>query len=254
MRRGVTSTVVVAVVAALAAIGLLIWGSTSGDSLVGPPQGSWEPPGITMPPVEEQQPPTEVAPDQGEDLGEDAAAAIDWLLVGFGLLVATALLIVARLLARRRARDPQALGTEEDEELAALLEATGEQVRYRALSETDPRNAVVACWVALEDAVQHSGLRRDPTETATELATRVLGHWNVDAAAVEQLCAAYREARFSRHPVTELERDRAIAALQRIHEDLRQRVLEEQIRAAESAQEQAPDQSDATTSSHRAER
>src|SRR5690606_35692226 len=119
-----------------------------------------------------------------------------------------------------------ALPISEEEELVALLEATSDEVRYQALSEGDPRNAVVACWVALEDAVHRSGLTPDRSETAAELAWRVLARWDVDPSAVTDLSAAYREARFSRHPVSEVQRTVAVEALERILYDLRRGSVE----------------------------
>lgn len=227
MRRGVTSTVVVAVVAALAATLLLVWGSSTGAPLVNAPQGSWAPPPVTLPPMEPAAQTAVPTAEGVEEPPQEVGQVIDWVLIGFVLLVVTAVLLVLKMLANRKHRGADPLPLQDDEELTALLEATGEEVRYRALTESDPRNAVVACWVALEEAVQHSGLRRDPTETAAELTSRVLGRWQVDETAIATLSAAYREARFSRHPVSEQERDRAVEALRRIHEDLRTRVLDE---------------------------
>ena len=233
MRRGLTPTVVVALCAAVGALALLLWGSSSGSTLVGPPQGTWGAPPVSMDPIEITRD-AEAPPSAGAEPERRAEAAVDWLLIGFLFIVVTVILMVIKLLLGRKRREPLALTPEDDEELVALLEASGDDVRYRALSESDPRNAVVACWVALEEAARRSGLRDDPSETAAELTTRVLGRWQVDADAIGSLSAAYREARFSRHPVTEEQRDQAIAALERIHEDLRQRVLDEQIRAAEA--------------------
>lgn len=233
MRRGSTSTVVIAVAAALAGLTILLWGSSGGAPLVSAPQGTWGAPRISFDPV-----PATITPSQAATAGVDgsrrAETAVDWLLVGFLLLVVAVVLMVLRMLLNRERREDRDLTPQEDEELVALLEASGDDVRYRALSEADPRNAVVACWVALEEAVRRSGLRDDPSETASELTIRVLGRWQVDQAAITDLSEAYREARFSRHPVSEQQRDRAISALERIHEDLRQRVLDEQLRAAEA--------------------
>lgn len=102
-----------------------------------------------------------------------------------------------------------------------VLAATSPGARRVALAEGDPRNAVVACWVALEDAVQQSGMARRPSETAAELAARVLRTWRVPEGTVLELLDLYREARFSRHPVTAAQRDRALSALTEVHDHLR---------------------------------
>jgi hypothetical protein len=72
----------------------------------------------------------------------------------------------------------------------------------------------------LEDAVRASGLRPRDSETAAELTGRVLGSLDVDRSAIHDLAALYREARFSRHPMDEADREAAIAALHRLHADL----------------------------------
>lgn len=241
MRRGMRSTkgVAVAVLASVAALTLLAWGSSSGSPLLGPPQGMWEPT-IGLPPPPSAPEVAEATQAPGEEPTEREGPPVDWLLIGFlVLVVAVALMIIRALLDRDRDED-EPLTTEEDEQLVALLEASGDDVRYRALAESDPRNAIVACWVTLEEAVRRSGLHDNPAETASELTRRVLGRWRVDETSIRELSAAYREARFSRHPVTEQQRDHAVAALDRIHQDLRRRVLAEQEQAA--AREDAADQ------------
>lgn len=231
MRRGMTATVVVTLLSAVAAVLLLVWSASSGSPLVGPPQGTWGPPPITMqaePPPDlelETLPPEGTDTPDGPDLNQwlvDAIQLIVLLTLVFGLLH------VLRRMLERDKREGAGPPQDRDEELAALLEASGEEVRYRALTQGDPRNAVVACWVALEDAVYRSGLDPDPSRTASELTGKVLTRWEVDPTAIRALSAAYREARFSRHPVTEDQRRAAVDALERIHHDLRRKVTAEQ--------------------------
>ncbi|WP_289018620.1 DUF4129 domain-containing protein [uncultured Ornithinimicrobium sp.] len=235
MRRGSRSTVV-AVLLTVAGLVLLLWGSGQGSSFVAEPQGTWGPPPIRLPELPDlvsgEQPGDEITDAEGAP--EGAERVIDLVLLFYAAVVVAGVLLVLRALLRRdrRERDPV---EEPDEELLALLDASGEEVRYRALTEGDPRNAVVACWVALEDAVDRSGLSTDPSETAAELTTRVLGRWQVDPAAIIDLSEAYREARFSRHPVTEEQRRAAVDALERIHADLRRRALAEQEAASAAA-------------------
>lgn len=240
MRRGLSSTVVTAAITALLAMLLLAWGAGSGTPLISEPQGTWgSPPPISLPQIDTEAatiPPPE--PDGGEaDVGPDYNQFIvDAIQIVMGLAL---LLLVAFLLRKMLSTrlEPRTANPADEDELIALLDATGEEVRFRALSEGDPRNAVVACWVALEEAVVSSGLRPDRTETAVELTRRVLSRWEVDEASITALSAAYREARFSRHPITEQQRESAVAALERIHEDLRRRVAAEQ--AAREEQEAA---------------
>lgn len=242
MRWGTGSTVVVALLAALATLTLLVWGSSSGQPLVTEPQGTWGPPRAQ---TGEPLIPT-TAPDAESPTGTEEVATrstewvVDLVTALFLMAVLAAVLLLARWLARQRFEERERRVVEEDGELVALLEATSDEVRWQALAEGDPRNGVVACWVALEEAVQRAGLQRNRSETAAELTERVLRRWEVDTRAITGLCDAYREARFSRHPVTEEQREAAVDALERIHTDLRRRVAaEEAARAAEEAAREA---------------
>lgn len=231
MRRGMMSTVVVTVLLAVGGLLLLVWSSSSGSSLVGAPQGTWGPPPITLP----AKPPTDLEvqtlPPESTDVS-DGPDVNQWIVDAIQLVILLTLIfgllhVLRRLLERDR-REGAGPPRDREEELAALLDASGEEVRYRALTQGDPRNAVVACWVALEDAVHRSGLEQDPAMTASELTSTVLARWEVDPRAIRDLSAAYREARFSRHPITEDQRRAAVDALERIHRDLRRKVKAEQ--------------------------
>ena len=61
----------------------------------------------------------------------------------------------------------------------------------------DPTDAVLAAWVALEEAAARSGVPRHPADTPTELTARVLTATEADAAAVTTLLGLYHRARFS---------------------------------------------------------
>lgn len=245
MRRGMTSTVVVTVLLAVGGLLLLVWSSSTGSSLVGAPQGTWSPPPITLPeqPVdvalETRAPGTEGVSEPGS-INQWIVDAVQ-LVVLLGLVYG--LLHILRAMTERTKRERTPPPTERDAELEALLDASGEDVRYRALTEGDPRNAIVACWVALEDAVHRSGVDLDPAQTASELTGSVLARWQVDPTAIRSLSAAYREARFSRHPITEEQRRAAVDALEKIHHDLRRKITAEQeARAAEEAARAAAQQ------------
>jgi hypothetical protein len=75
-----------------------------------------------------------------------------------------------------------------------------------------PSDAVVACWVALEDAALAAGVAREISETAAEFTVRVLAVDGVSATDLLALADLYREARYSSHPSTEATRDQARAA------------------------------------------
>ena len=136
--------------------------------------------------------------------------------------------VVDRRLARMiEAGAPTSTAQERIDELSddldLLLQATSDAARTQALAEGEPRNVVVRCWVALEDAAASSGLTRDPAETAAEFTQRFLGVWDVDEVLTQELAELYREARFSRHPITRETGDRAVGVVNSIHDQLRAR-------------------------------
>jgi hypothetical protein len=63
-------------------------------------------------------------------------------------------------------------------------------------------------------------VRRLPWETSSEFTLRVLDRVSADTRAVVALAELYRDARHSRHEITEENRDRAAEALDVIHRSL----------------------------------
>jgi len=89
-----------------------------------------------------------------------------------------------------------------------------------ALTRGEPRNAIVATWVVLEEGAAAAGLPRHAAETSTEYVHRVLRSWDVDPRSLGELAALFREARFSTHALVEEHRSRALRALATIRADL----------------------------------
>lgn len=75
----------------------------------------------------------------------------------------------------------------------------------RALAHLDgharPRDAVVAAWVALEEAAARAGTHRDPAQTPTEFTGTVLANTPAPPAAVARLRTLYQRARFTDRPI-----------------------------------------------------
>jgi hypothetical protein len=65
-----------------------------------------------------------------------------------------------------------------------------------------PTDAVIAAWVALEEAAAHAGVVRDPTATPTEFTLTVLDRTPVDPRATRALLRLYHRARFSDQQLT----------------------------------------------------
>jgi Domain of unknown function (DUF4129) len=151
--------------------------------------------------------------------------AIVWglrlILIG---IVAAVVLLIAREVWRRW--QERAVPLEETTAFDTLPEALLEtaSVRMDELRSGTPTNAIVACWMRLEEEITAAGIPADSARTSTEVTTAVLRQYAVDAEALRELAALYREARFSRHDVTEAHRSRAADALTTIHVDLRRAV------------------------------
>ncbi|MEU5913039.1 DUF4129 domain-containing protein [Micromonospora sp. NPDC047527] len=93
--------------------------------------------------------------------------------------------------------------------------------------DTDPRVAVIACWVRLEEAAAAAGVPRLPGDTPTDLVTRLLrGDPTagipaiVSADVLAEFAHVYREARYATRDVDEGTRDQARAALRRLRGEL----------------------------------
>ena len=101
----------------------------------------------------------------------------------------------------------------------AVVDAVDEGLEALAGGPVD--DVIVACWVRLEDAAAAAGAGRRPSETAAELAVRVLESFAAPPDAVQRLLDLYRAARYSRHPLGEHDRAAAIAALDEIRRAVR---------------------------------
>jgi hypothetical protein len=130
----------------------------------------------------------------------------------------------AKLLqARRQANDP--MGAFE-EPAPADPEVLADELaeRLAALAGGSPRNAIVAAWIALEATAQRAGIEPLETETPAEFTSRALARYHLDQDALQRLADLYREARFSRHRLTEHHLTQARDCLTVLSDDLRRAV------------------------------
>lgn len=167
------------------------------------------------------------------DANEAVVAVIVWgLKLLIVAVVALVLFMVIRDLWQRRPQrlpDQAQAGGPLDTLPEVLLE--GAVARMEELETGTPTDAIVACWVRLEEEVAAAGMKQDRSRTSTEVVARVLGQYAVDADALAELAALYREARFSEHALTEADRARARDALTTVHVDLRRAATKEALRA-----------------------
>jgi hypothetical protein len=218
----------VALVVALAAIGLVLAASRSGRTGTITPVTTASPPAPAASLTVSAEPGQLPRPDGNESA---PLLAIDAFL---GLLLAIVLALFCYLGwfwirgggigvvgRRRRAAHrprPHRLPTADRTSSESLTEAV--DAGLRRLDEGEPQDAVIACWVLLERAAAKAGTARRPSETPAELAARVLAEHRVSAEALDRLAQLYREARYSRHVLGEPARVEARTALERVRREL----------------------------------
>ena len=160
------------------------------------------------------------AEDTTEDAEETQAAdpAQVWRVLGgiaLALLLAAAVVLAIRANRRRRRAAPPESAREAPDR--ALLTDRRAAHQARMLRKGSPREAIIATWLDLERLVAAAGVPRRPSETSSELVVRVLDDREVPAAALTDLAALFREARFSTHEPTEALRERAAGDLDAVH-------------------------------------
>lgn len=228
-----------ALVLGLACLGgvlLIAWAAVSGP--VGVPEDGGPAPSYAAPtPTEATQSPQATGTPSPRPTAQQPSSRgfnLSWIrYLVVGLLATGALWLLVRSLPRLARiwrelpdTDPAQHGDigllpGRAEELALALAAD----RARQLSAVDggsPRNGVVAAWGRLEVITAASGMPRLGWETSAEFTVRMLKALDVDPLAAAELAELYRLARFSSHDLGEEQRDRARAALGRLHDDVRQ--------------------------------
>jgi hypothetical protein len=138
------------------------------------------------------------------------------ILVGVGLALA-ALLVVA-LYSRRRFRGNAGRDNPARRAggLADALAAAGGALT----TATDPRQAIIACYAALEHGFAVAGSAPVPADTPAEVLARAASAGLVRSGSAELLTGLFRRARYSAQPMTPADSGAAASALARMREDL----------------------------------
>ncbi|MGE5830190.1 MAG: DUF4129 domain-containing protein [Micromonosporaceae bacterium] len=153
---------------------------------------------------------------------------LSWLLTGVcAVAVLIIVVIVVWMMLRERLMLARGRNTGDDGELpsppvsvAKVRAVVSEGLADLDVSDRDPRRAIIACWVRLEQAAAAAGIERLAGDTSTDLVTRMLGTHHVDARVLDEFAAVYREARYATHTVDEAMRDQARAALRQLRDEL----------------------------------
>jgi hypothetical protein len=176
-----------------------------------------------LPPSPEAVRPSQGAAKAGGELpdwtGTAALIVVAVLAVLVLALVTWALLrqTMGRRGKRKGRRDPRRPEPNTADDLVAALDAG-----LQELSDTDrdPRRAVIACWVRLEQAAAAAGTPRHAGDSPTDLVARLLAEQRLDARVLTPFAAVYRQARYATHTVDDQMRRQAVSALERLRADL----------------------------------
>ncbi|MFG3246482.1 DUF4129 domain-containing protein [Streptomyces sp. NPDC048187] len=140
------------------------------------------------------------------------------LAVPAAVAVVLVVVVVVRRLRRSGLRVPQRPGpagtAPPDEDARLLLSAVDSGRRALADSGEDAREAVIACYAAMEDALAASGVPRRASDSPADLLSRAVGAGFAPGPAAPRLTALFREARYSSHPMDGSHRAAAAAALE----------------------------------------
>jgi hypothetical protein len=142
-----------------------------------------------------------------------------------GLFLAALVAGLAWYALRARPRRRPADDDDDDEEDAArtaddVVAALDAVLVELSDADRDPRRAVIACWVRLEQAAAAAGTPRHPGDTPTDLVSRLLRAHRVSADVLATFADVYREARYATHTVDEAMRTQARSALRRLRAEL----------------------------------
>jgi hypothetical protein len=137
------------------------------------------------------------------------------------------------VLRRHRRAEPEPEPDEPDAPTADEVRAAMAASRAALIEGDDPRTAVIACWLTLEDLASRGGVPREVSDVPADLVGRMLGVARDPSGtqpfraltgpagrALTELAERYRAARYAPAPVTEADRATARGALDRLAAEL----------------------------------
>lgn len=225
-RRARRTLAALLLIAALGALGIVGLGASAerGPLVEVGEVRETEPPRVEQTAEEYSEPDWSVYTVPPREPGSEAPRIITTALVAILAVAAAALLVWLMVRMRALARPPL-----EEAEEAADVDLTAEQARTaladartRLTRDIDAQDAVVAAWLALEAAIARAGIRHDPAQTTLEFVVTVLGSLDIDRPALDRLAHLYRRALFDDEPLTEEDREDALARLDLLAEQLQE--------------------------------
>jgi hypothetical protein len=181
-------------------------------------------PTSTAAPDDQSQP---AAPSQPSQPSQPRSETFRVLAGATGVLLVLAVVATVITAVRQRSRlpavvmtgRPEATETAGPEPLAVAAERGLAEVANPAL---EPREAIIACYAAMEDALASApGAAPQASDTPSEVLARAVRNRTISTGAAAALVDLFAEARFSRHTMTEGHRDEAEQALRSVLGELR---------------------------------
>ena len=164
-------------------------------------------------------PPRPLAPRPGTGhLTAPSGSSPAWPLLAGVLLAVAAVIIVAVLARRRRRRDR--LRTVGRKVSAGPLAEGLAAARDALLSARAPRQAIIACYAAMERGFAAAGSAPEAADTPAEILARAGQAGLVKSEAAEVLTGLFYLARYSSQPMTSADSDAAASALARMRAHL----------------------------------
>ena len=150
--------------------------------------------------------------------GSAHSVNLGWLLVPIAVTF-TILTPAAVLVRRRRLKSGDAAHAEEPSALGRAVRASIAALE----SERDPRRAILRAYARMEQAFRNVEIERARDETASEFLGRTMRRLPVSAGAAAALTERFEEVRYSRHQITEADREQALVSLYRVERELGER-------------------------------
>jgi hypothetical protein len=135
-------------------------------------------------------------------------------------IIVLAVLALVVILLRRRRRYWRVSQVELDVDDGTALREAVEAGRMALGELSEPRMAIIHCYLAMERSLAEAGAARVAAETPDELLARSTAAGLLRGDAPAELTVLFYEARFSTHPVPQSARDSALRAIDAILADL----------------------------------
>lgn len=178
------------------------------------------------PPPTKPLPPmgTRTLPPPGEGTTIPAWVGIVALALAIAVVIGVLVVIARLILSRRTALPTRSRSERADDAVAPAPEEVREAVQA-GIDEldddsSDPRRAVIACWLRLESTAAMIGLERQPGDTPSDLVGRLLEVHQASSGVLDRLADVYRQARYAPHVVDESMRIEARTALEQLRTEL----------------------------------